>query len=189
MEEIFKTIPSFPDYEVSNCGRVKTKSRQLRYVHARTGKELFRNSVERYLKIQYNNLTGYKFHQLYKDKKMHNVPIHRLVAETFIKKEKGKYFVNHIDGNKHNNRVDNLEWCTDAYNHHHATVSGLKAKGADIKSSKLNDRCIYAIEYLLSLDISHSQISKAFKVSRSSITNIANGKSWKHITGTELEFK
>src|SRR5690606_5778138 len=108
--EIFKTIPEFPDYEVSNFGRVKTKSRQLRYIHAVTKKEHFRTSEERFLKVHFNDLTGYKFVQLYKDKKMYNRVIHRLVAETFIDNPLLFPVVNHKDGNKHNNVTDNLEW-------------------------------------------------------------------------------
>ena len=137
--EIFKIIPEFPDYLVSNFGRVKTKSRLLRYVHAVTKKEHFRKSEERFLKIQFNNLTGYKFCQLYKNNKMSNKTLHNLVANTFIENQKKLPCINHIDGNKHNNCVDNLEWCSNEYNHKHATETGLKAKGEQIKSSILNE--------------------------------------------------
>ena len=51
--EIFKTIPSFPDYEVSNFGRVKTKSRLVRYEHAVTKQEHFRQTSDRFLKVQF----------------------------------------------------------------------------------------------------------------------------------------
>jgi hypothetical protein len=84
MKEVFKTIPSFSDYEVSNCGRVRTLSRPIRYLHAVTGKEHFRISEHRFLKVHYNNRTGYNFCQLYKDKKMYNKTIHSLVADVFL---------------------------------------------------------------------------------------------------------
>ena len=58
MTEIFKTIDGFPDYEISNYGRVRTKSRYIRYVHSRTKKELFRLSEHRDLKL-YKNVHGY----------------------------------------------------------------------------------------------------------------------------------
>jgi hypothetical protein len=189
MKEIFKVIPSFPDYLVSNLGRVKTLKRKIRYTHAVTKKEHFRETSERFLKVQYNNLTGYKFHQLYLNKKMYNRPIHQLVADAFLLKDDSLDVVNHIDGNKHNNCLDNLEWCTNSYNHEHATNSGLKAKGASIGTSKLNDNCLHAIKYFLNKGYSQSELAIAFNISRPNINLIANNKTWKHIalTGEELQ--
>jgi len=136
--EIFKTIESFPDYEVSNFGRIRTKSRDIRYTHAVTKKEHFRKSEHRFLKVQFNNRTGYKFCQLYLNKKMFNKTIHRLVAIAFVPNPNNLPVVNHKDGIKHNVVAENLEWGTDEYNHQHATETGLKAKGEKIGSSKLS---------------------------------------------------
>ena len=190
MKEIFKIIPSFPDYLVSNYGRVKTRSRKIRFIHPVTKKEHFRESSERFLKVQTNDLTGYKFHQLYLDKKMYNKPIHQLVADAFLEKVNGLEYINHIDGNKHNNCVENLEYCTNEYNHYHATVTGLKAKGEKIGTSKLNDNMVHAIKYFLKKGLSHRELSIAFNISRPNINLIANNKSWKHIalTGEELQY-
>ena len=181
MKEVFKTIPSYPDYLVSNFGRVKTKARELRYTHAVTKKEHFRKSVERFLKVHYNKLTGYKFYQLYKDKKMYNKSIHQLVADAFIEKIESFDHINHIDGNKHNNSVDNLEWCTNEYNHHHATITGLVAKGERVGTSKLNDNMVHAIKYFLHEGYSHVELAFAFNVSRPTISLIKENKIWKHI--------
>lgn len=191
MKEIFKTIPSFTDYEISNFGRVKTKSRQIRYTHAKTKKELFRQSNCRFLKQHSNGLTGYKFCQLYLDKKMYNKTIHFLVAEAFLVKEEFHECINHKDGNKHNNCVENLEWCTNEYNHEHATKNGLKAKGSSIGTSKLNENSAHAIKYFLKKGLTHKEISIAFNISRAIITLISQGKNWKHValTGEELTIK
>lgn len=181
MKEIFKTIPIFSDYEVSNFGRVRTKSRLVRYVHAKTNQEHFRKTEHRFLKEQSNDRTGYKFYQLYLNKKMYNKTVHILVASTFLNKPKEKDYVNHKDGNKHNNSLDNLEWCTNEYNHEHATKTGLKAKGSDVSGSKLNDNSVHAIKYFLSKGYSHRELAIAFLVSRSLITQINLGMTWKHI--------
>ena len=188
MEETWKTVNGFEDYEISSCGRIKTKERLLKYNHAVTGAEHYRKSKERELKVYLNNLTGYKFVQLYLVGKAHNKTIHRLVAENFIENEKLSPVVNHKDGNKHNNTAENLEWCTDAYNHDHATKTGLLAKGSGITSSKLNEDMVHAIKWFLKKNVSHSELAKAFKISRPTITMIANNKTWKHValTGTEL---
>jgi len=188
MKEIFKTITDFPDYEVSNFGRVKTRSRMVRYTHAKTGNEHWRVTEYRFLKVHFNNRTGYKFCQLYRNKKMYNRTIHRLVAQEFILNPLRLEFINHKDGNKHNDLFNNLEWCTNEYNHEHATITGLKAKGESIGTSKLTSNMVHAIKYFLSKGISHTELSIAFKISRPSISLIAEGKTWKHIalTGNEL---
>lgn len=180
--EIFKTIESFADYEISNYGRVRTKSRKIRYTHSVTKNEHFRETEHRFLKVHNNNRTGYKFCQLYKNKKMYNKTIHSLVAETFLYKEISNNVVNHKDGNKHNNSSENLEWCTDKYNHEHATKNGLKAKGSNISTSKLNENSVYAIKYFLNKGLTHKEISIAFNISRPTITLINQGKIWKHIS-------
>jgi hypothetical protein len=185
--EIFKTIESYPDYEVSNYGRIRTKSRKVRYVHALTKKEHFRLTEHRFLKVHLNTRTGYKFCQLYKNKKMYNVTIHRLVAGCFLETNSNLNVVNHKDGNKHNNIVDNLEWCTDEYNHKHATETGLKAKGTEIKTCKLNENSVHAIKYFLQKGVSHQEISIAFKVSRPTITLINTNRTWKHVSLTNQE--
>lgn len=188
--ESFKTIEGFEDYEVSNFGRVRTKSRPIRYTHAVTGMEHFRTSEERFLKIYLNDRTGYKFVQLYKDKRSYNRTIHRLVADAFISRgDETKVVVNHKDGNKHNNIVDNLEWCTNQYNHEHATKTGLKPRGSRIGSSKLTEESVEVIKRMLADNVNHGQISKWFKVSRSTISLISEGKTWNSLTGTELTYK
>jgi len=189
--EIFKTIRNFPDYKVSNYGRVKTNSRKVRYVHAITGKEHFRTTECKFLKVHENKRTGYKFCQLYKQKKMYNITVHSIVASTFLERQSSLDVVNHKDGNKHNNVVENLEWCSNEYNHEHAKKTGLKAKGSDIKNSKLNDSSVYAIKYFLKKGLSKSELSKAFNVSRATIILISQNKIWKHIalTGEELTIK
>lgn len=181
MKETFSIIPSFPDYEISNFGRVRTLSRKIRYVHAVTGQEHYRQTEHRFLKCHFNKRTGYKFYQLYRDKKMFNRPVHSLVAETYLKKEPHHDTVNHKDGNKLNNLVDNLEWCTNEYNHTHATQNGLKSNGSSVGTSKLDERCVYAIKNLLMDGFSKYKIAKWFGVSRATIILISQGKTWKHI--------
>lgn len=187
--EIFKEIAGYPNYLISNYGRVRTKSRKVRYIHSVTKKEHYRLTNDRFL-IQYENKrTGYKFIQPRVNGKPKNETIHRLVALTFIPNPNNYNIVNHKDGNKHNNKVENLEWCTDSYNHEHATKNGLKAKGSQIFSSKLNESSVLAIKKLIKQGWADSELSSLFNVSRSNISMIRLGYTWKHIalTGEELE--
>lgn len=186
--EIFKSMSGYPDYEISNFGRVKTKQRLVRYTHAVTNKEHFRLTKERFLKQYDNNRTGYKFIQPRLYGKPSNETIHRLVALTFLDQTEGLTQVNHKDGNKHNNHVDNLEWCTISYNHQHATRTGLKANGSRIGTSKLNERCVLAIKKLFTMGWKDSEIAKLFDISRPTVNMIRNAKAWKIValTGEEL---
>ena len=63
-----------------------------------------------------------------KNDKMYSRRVHRLVANAFIKNTKNYKEVNHIDGNKKNNKVENLEWCNRSQNMQHAVRLGLKPK-------------------------------------------------------------
>lgn len=178
MKEVWKEVKGFEDYVISNLGRVVSRQRKVRYTHSVTKKEYFRTTEEKFLKVYINKRTGYKFVQLYKDKKPKTYTIHRLVADNFINNILGNKVVNHIDGNKHNNIATNLEWCSNEYNHEHATRTGLVASGEKISTSKLNYHCVHAIRILIDMGFNHRELSDIFDVSRPTITNILNKKTW-----------
>lgn len=92
-----RTIKDYPDYEVTDDGRV--------YSH-KTNKFLKENVLN----------TGYATVELFNKNGSKRISIHRLVANAFIPNPKGLPCVNHKDENRQNNRVDNLEWCTHKYN-------------------------------------------------------------------------
>lgn len=95
-------IPEFPDFVITRDGRVK---------HELSGTDL----VEKKGKYRYYNLVFYP-----------SQPTHRLLGLTFIPRVKGKHLVNHIDGNKWNNALSNLEWATYSDNINHAFDTGLR---------------------------------------------------------------
>jgi hypothetical protein len=106
MLEIWKPIDDFDEYEVSNLGNVRRKGKQT-------------------LKLTVS--TGYVRITLRKGGKSYKKYVHRLVADAFIPKtDTDKVQVNHIDGNKLNSKVCNLEWVTCSENHLHAYAMGLK---------------------------------------------------------------
>lgn len=114
MQEIYKSIKGYEGlYEVSNLGNVKS----LKKVRGRA------LSGERLLKPHIVN--GYVMVTLCKDSKPFNASVHRLIAEAFIPNPENKETINHIDGNKQNNSIDNLEWATQRENNIHAYRTGL----------------------------------------------------------------
>lgn len=112
-DEEWKDIKDFESlYQISNYGRVKS----------------FHNNIGRGIIIRKVRLNkqGYYYCNLCKNNKVITKKIHRLVAENFLKNTKNYICVNHIDGDKRNNSVYNLEWCTQSYNSNHAYKLGLR---------------------------------------------------------------
>lgn len=101
MKETWKTIKNFPNYKISNYGNI---------INIRNNK----------LKKQTLHYTGYLIVNLYNNTKSQTFRVHRLVAAAFILNPHNKRVVNHIDGNKTNNVVTNLEWNTDSENEYHS---------------------------------------------------------------------
>lgn len=111
MEE-WKDIQGYEGiYMISNLGNVKGFK--------------YKTGFKEHLLKPMHDKNGYCKVSLYKNRKMRMVSIHRLVAEAFIPNLENKPQVNHIDGDKDNNSVYNLEWCTNKENIEHAIKTGL----------------------------------------------------------------
>lgn len=127
--EVWRPIRNYEEsYEVSNLGRVRSKDR---YTPTWNG-QVFKKGVLKTLK---EDKDGYFKVWLSKNSKKKPFFVHRLVAEAFIDNPDNLPVVNHIDGDKKNNRVENLEWCTRSQNDKHAFKLGLR-KPTDGGTSK-----------------------------------------------------
>ena len=109
--------------------------------------------------------------------------VHRAIAETYLPNENKYEQVNHIDGNKTNNAVSNLEWCTQSQNMKHAVRMGLKTfdycKGEKAYGAKLNEEKVRAIRKIYKeKKFTQEQLSEIYSCSRENIKAIVSGKSW-----------
>lgn len=118
--------------------------------------------------------------------KFKRATIHRLVAMAFLENKEGKPQVNHKDGNKFNNNVNNLEWPTRSENMKHAYDVLLNSHfGEKNTQSKLTADNVLDIVYKRSNETSLSKISSIYGISPSTICDIMKGRSWSHITKIE----
>lgn len=105
--------------------------------------------------------------------------VHRLVAQKYIPNPKNKLQVNHKNGIKTDNRVENLEWVTNQENRIHAMKNGLHLTGSKCSYSKLNeDDVIYILQ---NKTLSNKQLAIKFNVSASCISDIRTGRTWKQL--------
>ena len=139
MEEIWKDIEGYKGlYQVSNLGNVKSLNRVVIDKNNRTlsinGKTLKPKS----------SCCGYYCVDFGKGKNKRNKLVHRLVAETFIPNPNNYPCVNHKDENKHNNEVENLEWCTYKYNRNYGNANKIytEALGKRVKQIDKNGNVI-----------------------------------------------
>lgn len=188
MKEIWKDIKGYEGlYQISNLGNVKSLER-YKQNHGVT------QLVGEKIKSTRLLSSGYLVTDLYKDNKSKTAKIHRLVAETFIPNPNSKETVNHIDGNKLNNRVDNLEWATHREQNEHFYKTGLKSKESInktiqsmIKSTSKQVQCLNTNKVYSSIH----EASKDTKISNTLISRCCKGKcksAGKNINGEPLKW-
>lgn len=129
-----------------------------------------------WLKGEINN-SGYKRVYVFKKRFF----IHRLVAERYIPNPENLPQVNHIDGDKLNNSVENLEWVSESGNQQHRYYVLKKDLGSKNANSKLNEEDIKTIRKCNENGESGRSLSRRYKVSQTLIRNILSRKAWKHI--------
>ncbi len=181
--EVFADIPGYEGYyQVSNYGNVRSLDRVIK---EKTGKT---QTIKGRVLKQRINPGGYYYVGLGKNGSKATFAIHQLVAQAFIPNPKNKKTVNHMDGNKLNNSVANLEWSTYSENLEHAYKAGLKqaVKSSEVASKnykrKLTEQQVREIKLLIAAkSLTLKQIANQYNVGRSTIGSIKSGRSWSYI--------
>jgi len=174
----WKKIPDYRLYEASTDGELKT------FNWKNTG-------LERIIKPALDNC-GYLRTMLKDDSgNTRTIKVHRIIAKTFIPNPNNKPQVNHINGVKYDNRVDNLEWCTASENLKHSYKIGLSSvKGELNPATKLTDKEVLEIRSKYTYGrlggrvkgaTTKPMLAKEYGVKVHVIKQIVRGKTWKHL--------
>lgn len=174
--EIWKDVIGYEGrYQVSSLGRVKSLAR-IKYAK--------NNGIQQVPeKILIGHTERYRALSLCNGRSPRPKLVHRLVAQAFIPNPENKPSINHINGIKTDNRVENLEWCTQKENCVHAFKTGLSKplKGENAPGAKLKTSDVIEIKRLAALGIDDTTIGKQFNVARTAISRIRNRKRWAHL--------
>ena len=152
------------NYEVSNFGEIRDKDHNIVKLHDSMGYKVF------YYLDQFTKNTRVKL-------------VHRAVAEAFIPNPNNYNIVNHIDGNKSNDIVSNLEWTNNGMNSEHAYITGLNTN-SNYSAIQVERAC----QLLSKSDLSQVMISAITGIDRKTLSDIYRGRRWANIS-SQYEFR
>jgi len=169
-------IPGYEGYyEVSDLGSIRSIDRRVIDKSGRV-----QHVKQRNLALQNNN--GYWACQLWKNNHMKRPLVHVIVAQAFIGTNPDGLDVNHIDGNKKNNAVSNLEYCSRSENNFHACRIGLRKTGENHPWAKLSADQVKEIRLLnKEQGLGCRKLSKIYGVAKETIISILNNSNWKNL--------
>jgi len=173
-EECWLTVVGYEGiYEISNLGRVAALGYDRRF--SRPG--ILRPNMGR---GYYGILLSFKRGESGKRKRF---TIHRLVMEAFVGPRPQNHDINHINGNKLDNRLCNLEYVTKSENQKHSFRLGLQDnRGEKHSQARLDDEKVRHIRSLISEGVRLTEIAAMFGVSQGQISHIKSGACWSHVT-------
>ena len=175
--ESWKDIPGWEGfYQASTLGRIKSISR----LNSRGER------IKTKIRKQENDRRGYPQIILCRNGKSKNYKTHQLIAAAFLPNPKNKLQVNHLNGIKNDNCIENLEWNTNLENMRHSWETGIKTSinfsGEKNGESKLKNEDVIRIRELWKTgEYTKRAISKMFPVTESTIGRILNGQYWKRL--------
>ena len=162
-DEVWRPIPKYESYFVSNIGRVISIKRGTPRLRRQTTSK------------------GYKFVSLWQEGRNHTGRVHRLVLSAFIGACPDGCEGSHKDGNRDNNCLDNLIWESGKENAKRKHEHGTTARGKKIIQCKLSESDVPVIRELYRNGATPPKIGKRFGVTGSTISNLIAGRTWSYV--------
>lgn len=187
MTEEWKDVEGFPNYMISDEGRLYAKTHSTVFKDGR--KREFQGKIIKICKTK----NGYGIARLSNNGVKSGKYIHRLVATHFLENPLDKKEINHKDGDKSNNRLTNLEWCTSKENKKHGWENDLykphnNMKGVNHGNHKLTEKEVLSIrKFYDNHQKSLKELSVLFNTPHSTIQKIVYRKTWKYLEEIEYE--
>lgn len=177
-KEEWRDIPGYEgSYQASSRGRIRSLGRYV--MNGKNSEMLRKGGIIKHVIYK----KGYVRVKLSRNSEVITYLVHRLVLTVFDRPPKEGEDCNHKDGNKQNNFIGNLEWCTRKQNcDHRDNVLGKHKRGERCNWSTLTETQAIKIKDLLKEGkLTQQQIAKMFNVGRNAIWHIKTGKTWKHL--------
>jgi hypothetical protein len=161
-DDIWRNVPGYPNYQVSRDGQVRSLTRHKPLAQA-------------------ENKRGYHLVNLYRDGRPKNFLVHRLVAAAFLAVIPEGWEVNHKDGNKHNNHLENLEIVTPEQNRLHAKRHGLIRRGERNPRAKLTESQVRDIRRRRAEGESVTLLARRYEVCERAVYLICRRETWRDL--------
>lgn len=180
-QEVWRPVFGYEGlYEVSSLGNIRSVDRERDHGFGNATRTLKGRPIKGWI-----NSKGYKIVALSLDGVVANRSIHSMVCDAFHPTSRNRECTNHLDGNKLNNRPDNIEPSTYSKNNAHAYRTGLKPPvvnaGEKCGTAKLNNAIVLQIRQAAALGESGLSIANRFGIHHSTACRVAKGKTWKHL--------
>ena len=189
MNENWKDIPGLEGkYQASDHGNIRSLDRTVK-IHGKSG-TVWTRKFKGVVLTPFINDKGYKVVCKLFGRKS-KTTVHRLIGITWIANPNAYLCINHKNHDRLDNRVENIEWCSQSQNIQHAWDSGrmnaqLKKhksrRGSAVKSAKLTDSIVRQIHELNNSGLTQQQIAEKFSVAQTTISRVLLGATWVHVT-------